>query len=376
MPAPIRFAVILASVGLAGCQSGPLAVVPPPLARPAPDVEVVEVSSEIATPSHPVFYFRDAKDQSSLLAYDWSGVLKGTLRVSASEPYGVSPSADGTHLLLLHGHLTSGGRVLGHTANGKWAGVNAHLCAFLNRVGGPPVSAPRQVGPNTFVYDAIPGTLFYESLDGSSRRVLDFGQFGRHGGPTVLACSAANDRAVIAGSFVGTMSGLEVVRLSDGKVIAHGPNPPQLGPDGTVVSADGTLLGIGSTGGISVPGGTNAFTVYSLPENGKVARIAGGGIEAFSADDTRALIVEDTGGSNERRTYQLINLVTSRSLWKAELSPGTVLTRPGSGDFLVASRSFEPSLTRANGNDPFEDVWLVSADGSARLLLKHVPPLT
>jgi hypothetical protein len=180
---------------------------------------------------------------------------------------------------------------------------------------------------------------------------------------------------VIGGSFVATISGLTLVRLSDGHVISQQLGQAHAGPDGTLVSPDASLLALGSTGGVSMPG-ADAFTIFRIPGNEVVAQIAGSGIEAFSADDTRVLTVEDIGGSNEHRQYQVIDIATGRSTWNAVLSPGTVLTRPGSGDFLVASRSHEPSRTRANGLDPFEDVWLVAADGSAHLLLKHASPLS
>ena len=375
MPGLLRIALLAVGIALTACQSAPFASANPQLARPAPNVEVVAVSSEIASPSRPVFYLRDQKDSNRLLAYDWGGVARGSLTVSSSEPYGVYPSADGTMLLLMHASVTSGGRSLGRTTNGRWAGDNAHLCAFLNRIGGPPGYAPRQVGPNSFENYATPGTLFYESVDGSSRRVLDYGQFGSHGGPVVLACSASNDRAVIGGSFVADVSGLQVIRLSDGKVVGLGPSRPTTGADGVMVSADAKLIAIGSTAGISVGAAGDAFSVYRISDNTKIAHITGGGLAAFSADDSRALIVEDVGGSNERQQYQLIDIASSRPLWSAVLTPGIVLARPGSGDFLVGSTTREISATNPNAYDSFEDLWLISADGSARLLLKHVSPI-
>jgi hypothetical protein len=38
------------------------------------------------------------------------------------------------------------------------------------------------------------------------------------------------------------------------------------------------------------------------------------------------------------------------------------------------SHERDASKTWQNGNDPFEDVWLVPANGTARLLLQHVVP--
>jgi hypothetical protein len=366
---------LLVSWVLASCQNGAVATGYAPLPGPTPDTDVIAVSPEIASADHPVFYYRDAQDPNRLLAYDWTGTLRGAVVVSASEPIGVTPSADGRFLLVTGGHLTSGGKVLGRVSRGIWAGDGEHLCSFLNQLGGPGLPRTRQLSANSFETIATPATFFYESVSGETRRLLDYGEFAPHGGPAIVACSAANDRAVIGGSFVASLSGLEMIRLSDGHVVSKQLGGAHRGPDGTLVSPDGTLLALGSTGGVSMPG-ADAFTVFRIPGNEIVAQIAGSGIEAFSADDTRLLTVEDVGGSNEHRRYQVIDLASGRSIWSAVLSPGTVLTRPRSGDFLVASRTHEPSRTRANGLDPFEDVWLVSADGSAHLLLKHASPLS
>jgi hypothetical protein len=255
-----------------------------------------------------------------------------------------------------------------------WAGDNAHICTFLNQLGGPGAPRTRQVSANELEGLNTPGALFYQSAQGQARHILDFGTFTPHGGPTVLACNAKTNRAVVAQSFVAELMPIEVVRLADGHVIGTGPRRPSSGPAGVIVSQDGTLVGLGSSVGYgSGPGAS--FTVYRLPSNEVVRQIAGGGIDAFSSDDTRLVIAEDVGNSSERQHYQLIDLANGATLWSADMSPGTVWTRPGTGDFLIASRTWEPSKTRPNGNDPFEDVWIVSADGSARLILKHASPI-
>ena len=66
--------MLAAGICLTACQSAPFASATPQLAKPAPNVEVVAVSSEIASPGRPVFYLRDTKGANRLLAYDWAGV--------------------------------------------------------------------------------------------------------------------------------------------------------------------------------------------------------------------------------------------------------------------------------------------------------------
>ena len=348
---------------------------PPVIPGPSPDAVVIAVSPTVASPDHPVFFYRDPNDRLRLLAYDWNGVLRGQVIVSASGPYGVYPSADGTMILLTGATVVSGGRSLGQINNGMWAGDNAHVCVFLNTLGGPGAPRIRSVSANELEGTDTPGSLFYQTVGGQSRRILDYGSFSDHGGPAVLACSAKTDRAVVVQTFVAQASNLQMVRLSDGHIIYQRPGASLSQPGGLVASEDGTLLAEGSTASGWSGQGQDSFVVYRIPSNQVVARIAGGGAVAFSADDTRVLTVQYLNGGNQSGRYQVIDLATLKPLWSAVMSPGTVLARPGSGDFLVASRTWEPSRSRPNSNDPFEDVWLVPAAGPARLLLEHASPL-
>jgi hypothetical protein len=338
-----------------------------------PDAEVVAVSSGIASPANPVFYYRDATDSHRLVAYDWSGKRRGEIEVAASEPYGLYPSADGTMILLSHAHVLSGGRSVGLLSTGTWAGDDDHICAFLNELGGRGSPRSKQISANDSEGIDTPGWLFEQSVSGQSKRVAAYGSFGPHGGPVVLACNAQLGRAVIAQSFVAQQSGIEVLDLSSGQVLYRYTQTQAAQPAGVVVSEDGSLLAEGSTA--STLKGNDSFVVHRLPGGSVIAQISGGGAVAFSSDNTRVLTVQYLNGSNQAGRYRVVDLATSRIVWSATLSPGTYLTRPGTGDFLIASRTYEPSATRPNGTDAFEDVWLVPADGSALMLLKHAVPI-
>jgi hypothetical protein len=91
---------------------------------------VVAVSSAIASVDHPVFYYRDPDNAHRLIAYDWDGIRRGAIDVTASEPYGVYPTADGRMLLLMHAHVASGGQPVGKVASGAWAGRGADQSAL------------------------------------------------------------------------------------------------------------------------------------------------------------------------------------------------------------------------------------------------------
>jgi hypothetical protein len=197
--------------------------------------------------------------------------------------------------------------------------------------------------------------------------VAGHGAFTSHGGPSVLACDAEADRAVVFESFTG--SNIRMLRLSDGEVIYQHPETRA----GVLVSRDGSLLAEGATSGHTQ--GTS-FVVYRIPSGEEVARIAEGGIVAFSDDNSRVVTVRYLGTSNEFGRYRVVELATGRVVWERVLSPGNVFTRPGSADFIVGGSSWEPSGAPDGRRDRFEDLWFVPEDGPARLLLEHSSPVS
>ncbi len=342
----------------------------PPLPGPTPNAEVVRVSEEIATSDDPVFYVRDPEDRERVIAYDWEGQWKGALIISSSEPYGFHPSLDGTVVLLAYAdaHIRSGGEAVGTVSVGGWSGDNEHLCVFLNELGGPGAARQRQISETMFEGQPTAARLFLQNLSGERRPVIDFGAFNFHGGPALLACDTESDRAVIAESFVGHLSNLRMVRLSDGKVIYEHPETSA----GFVASRDGSLLAEGSTAG-NILG--SSFVVRHIPGGEEAARITGGGIVAFSDDNSRVLIVQYLNRSNEFGRYRVVDLATSRVIWERLLAPGNVWTRPNSSEFIVGGSSWEPSGAPDGRRDRFEDLWLIPEDGRAQLLLVHTSPV-
>ncbi len=372
MRLPTPFLLLVLAVGIGACGGGSLGIGSqyPPLPGPNADAEVVAVWDAIASPSRPAFYTHDDTNSHRLIAYDWTGNRRGELTIAASEPFGVYPSLDGTVILLTHGHIVSGGKAVGKVARGTWAGDNRHLCAFLNERRGPGAPQERKVSANQYKGRSPVAALFLESATGDVRRVMGFGSFGQHGGPQVLACNTAADRAVITETFVGVQSSPRLIRLSDGQVTYQQTSQESGRAQGFVASDDGSLLAEGSTSSLY----GDSFIVRALPSGDVVAQVSGGGVVAFSGDNTRVLTVKYLNGSNEFGEYRVIELATGRVVWSALLSPGTHLTRPGSSDFIVGSTIWEGS-TPGKARNRFEDVWLVPASGEARLLLKHSPPI-
>src|SRR5205085_11162693 len=110
------FALDVTAVVVAGCASSrstppadpqsPTASERPPVSpaapQPADDQWVVAVPATTASTANPVVWFGDASDDHLLVAYDWSAHIAGTMRLSATEPFGVTQSPDGTRLVLTH----------------------------------------------------------------------------------------------------------------------------------------------------------------------------------------------------------------------------------------------------------------------------------
>lgn len=327
---------------------------------------VAEVPAAVASPARPVFWALEAPESHVLVAYDWQGVRRGTVTVEGAG-FGVLPSPDGTRLLLLNAESVHGARLIGHAPWGIWADDDSHVCAF----GGPggqlaqdsPARAP-----------GGPAALYITDVTTSeSRKVIDDGRFGEMGGPVILACSVPQDRAVVATSFVGQISGAVRLRLSDGVSRPVSLRGPGAGPDGVVVSNDGRYLGERSTAGTFTGSGSGDHFTISATAGAGVLREIPGGIVAFSDDDSRVLTVTFKN-SNMSGVYRLVDWQSGAVVWTMTVEPGTVLTQPRSGSVLVANRMYEPSTIRPNGNDAFEDIWIVQADGRATEVLRHVPP--
>jgi hypothetical protein len=357
-------AILLSSCGQAGASGSTTAA-----AVPMEDEWVVATSPSIASSAHPVVWFRDYTDDHLLVAFDWSGRAVGSMRVRASEPFGALQSPDGTALVLLHAQPSSGGTVVGHTKGQvSWARDSSHLCAFLTQGGDvyqptlTPATPPAP--PGEFIgYGAI-GALFIDTIaPPQSRRIETFGTFGDHGGPTVLACSIPDARAIVGNTFVATTSQVHAINLNTDASVGAPGFGSQTGniAQGIVASADGRLVGLGSTAGIGWE--HNSFIIRAVDTGGTLASLPGA-IVAFSDDDSRVLTVAYLASSNgSAGRYSLIDWRSGHVVWSAELNVSTAVVRPGTGDMLLEPWTYRP-VPGANRSQPFTVPLVVHADGS------------
>jgi hypothetical protein len=339
---------------------------------PSPqDQWVVEVPSTVASAENPAIWFRDRTDDHLLVAYDWKGDQVGSIRLSYSQPFGALQSPDGTALVLMYAQPASGATVVGR-ADGDvtWARDSSHLCSFRQ-----PSGADFLALGTTLQGSGEPGALFVDDpATGASRRVMRFGTNNPMGGPTVLSCSVPDDRAVVGQSFTGQVSSLHVVTLATGESAAFSPQPPPSAPalQGVVASADGTLIGEGSTAGTWA--NTNQFTVYDSSTGTALATVPNG-IVTFSDDDRRVLTVEYLNNSDQEGIYRLVDWRTGAVLWSDQLAPGSFLTRPNSGDVLVEPNSSWGPVSGLQGTrQPYTTPIIVRPDGTT-LQLPEVRPL-
>lgn len=330
---------------------------PPPTPMPTSTV-IAAVPATIASASHPVvWYWESGTGNDVLVAFDWNGRRAGELKGSGG-PSIIAQSPDGTRLAVFGSTRFAGAPVIA-TVPGlqvTWGRDDEHLCVWLPTDGKPLDGRSDQV--------TVPASLWVDDTAGHARKVIDHAQWFVHGGPTALACSVPDDRAIIGTTFTSSVYGMLTVRLSDGRSTA---TPPLTQPYGGVVaSRDGRYLASGSVGGTSSDSG---FDIMDTVTGAHLAHLTGV-LVGFSDDGTRALV---TGVVNDTRPpahYSLIDWRTGKVYWSGALHFGTVLTRPHSGDFLLGNPVPEGGPEGALGY-ALENPIIVHADGSVATVQGH-----
>lgn len=358
-----RVAVLVAALSLAACSRVPVAPASAPsptpwdsptMTPPAADAlqqRILQVPQGVLPAGTPVFWYRDSPHSSQLVAFDWNGHRAGTLRIDSDAPLGVDPSPDGTRFIVFGAHSITNVPVLLRLAGqATWARDNEHLCEWRPRDGRPL--------DGRSMHAMVPGSLWLDAVSSATRKVADYGQWGPHGGPAALACSVPDDRALLANTFVAAALDVRTLRLSDGRMAAtpvHGFND-----GGTAASRDGRYLAIGDAGG-SWSG--RGFDVFDSGTGERLAHVDKVQLVAFSDDDSRTLVLTFLGTSTEVARYSVIDWRSGHVYSSITLSPGTVLTRPHSGDFLVGDARYV-DVPGTNRRESSEDAWILRGDGT------------
>jgi hypothetical protein len=265
-----------------------------------------------------LFYVRDPGNAHGLIAFDWNGQRRGSLKLPTwVEISRLRQAPDGSGFLLDPGtpgdyaaYFDRAGRVLFETddqtfVSQVWADDSAHVCVVA------------QYGNRLLT--RVPGQPDHEV------------QAGLGGELTLEACSLRTD-TVIAGS----QSELDVLRLSTGRLVRSVPTT------GTAVaSTDAAYVAVPADGAAPV-------SIYKVSDMSKPVAQVVGDLQplAFSGDDSLLLTALGDNG-----VVRAIAWRTGKVAW-TEASPratlGFVLPRPSDAEFLLYL-STGAALVRADG---------------------------
>jgi hypothetical protein len=202
--------------------------------------------------------------------------------------------------------------------------------------------------------------LFFGPLRGPLHRVGPAGPAGARSGLGIIACSVANDRAVLADNGMGGTTLARVISLSTGRVLFE---RSYAGLSLSVISSrDGRFLAeqIPSYDAQGQP--TGAVTLIRRTLDGRaLARIENQRVLQFSWDGMRVV----TGPLFTRREVAILEWQTGKVLWRL---PGELAT-DSFPRVLAIPQPNGPTIAIAFGSQPrngdVDQLWLVSADGDA-----------
>jgi hypothetical protein len=283
----------------------------------------------------PLVYVGDPNHAGWYIGVDWTGRPRGTLKLSA--PLGPAqtllPAPDGSAFMIppfkgLRGaFLDRLGRPIADSDLGyermTWADDSAHVCTLDYR------DRQWHIGLKT------PGTTATVHPVAIDPSVVQSGIIAIQ----FAACSAANDRAVLAYNYFGRPTELYVVRISDATVLLHQSHPAGV-LAGITASEDATLIAENSSK-------SSGYLMGAPAANTIVRRVSGGsvlakldpsfGVVAFSRDDSLALVSTSPLAAEAPTNVALVRLADGAVLWHQETSEpyGGRWVRPDGSDIAI-----------------------------------------
>src|ERR1700682_5140192 len=267
-----------------------------------------------------------------LVAVDWHGNLAGTAYPTSIVLMQQAP--DGSVLL---------------TKDGGY--VDSHGVAAGD---GPSISLIADDNRRICKLDSGQSWLMTGPLRGPMRRVAPMGPTGPRGGLDIAACSATNDRAVIAEYGMQGAAAIRVFALSTGRLVYQ---RSYAGASvGVISSRDGRYLAeqnstVDAQGQVSA-----AFTIIRRTLDGRiVARLDNQRVLRFSWDGIRVVTV----GVFTLDDVRLVDWQTGNVVWRANAGrPAFVIAQPNGTAVAIALGS----LDRGGLAD---QLFIVGADGQA-----------
>jgi len=309
----------------------------------------------------PLVYVQDPSNSSWLIGFDWTGKPRGTVKLSQPlDPLGrLSQSPDGSafgyagfkggsaQFFDRLGQPITGASSLSYQDQ-MWADDGRHLCTldYGGRQWNLGLRLPGAAAPSTRVVAIDP-------------RIVQSGIIAI----SFAACSAKNDRAILAYSYMGRPTDFWVVRISDGKIVTHRTYPADQLVNVTA-SLDGALVAENSaesTGQFAPAAPTTV--IRRLSDMATLTKLApSNGVVGFNSDDSLALVTTTPWASGIATHLALIDVQTGNVLWRSD---GTeeftgFLAEPNGRDFALMMQAPDDSSLH-----PSVDVVIVHSDGTS-----------
>jgi hypothetical protein len=302
----------------------------------------------------PLLYVHDPKHPTWLIGYDWTGQPRGTVKLSDAQPnIGMAPDgqsfaigldAKGGNWQFLDrlGQPVAAPSTLPGAYSTLWADDNQHVCSM------------------TFDQQTLDYTLWTAVPGQPIKRVMVVAHDPSVGqtGVSLAACSFKNDLAIAVRTTISSPTETWIVRLSDGKVIAHNTYAGALA--NVVASTDGAYTAENSSvsSGQTGPGATS--TVIRHVSDGSVVATLDPTIAVlgFSGDDSMVLVTRVPWVGP--LTHLAVFDVAGHEVWSDDgtATYGGFVAMPGGRDFALTYRS-----PTAQAPEP-TTIFIVHGDGS------------
>jgi hypothetical protein len=295
--------------------------------------------------STPVILYHDPANFDQVDGVTWDGKTEGRLGTGVTS--GGSGNPQGAYYTTMTDIRDRSGNVIAPYSPKLgtifWADDGAHFCDVIR-------TASRDTSGR--------GILRIGSPNQPTRNVAQVGMFGpatsNAGGPVVIACSPAADRAVVyqaGGQGVGVVD-FWVIQLSSGRTLWTGAGGAWI-----AASHDGRYVALNSA-----PGEPTA--IYS---DGAVAAHSPSTVFAFSWDGTLAVVASSFGSAPS-----IVDWRTGQTIWSCpnnQFKYWQAFPEPGSSHMAIGV--LDPAYPQTGGFAPV-DLFVVGANGGVVFERKNV----
>lgn len=350
---------ILVVAGLMSTRFAHRTTVPVPAATPK-SLPVADYGPPPA--GVPLVYVPDPNHSSWLIGFDWSGKPRGTVKperpIDPNRKLIQAPDGSAFLYAAFKGGVEQFFDRLGRPLTGQnssltfqsqmWADDSRHLCTLD--------SASRQWRVGLRLPGAAPTSTRVVALDPTIARsgILAV---------SFAACSVRNDRAILTYSYSGRASQFWIVRISDGKILAHRTYPAdQVG--NITASVDGAWIAenSGKSSGQVAPAAPSTI-IRRASDLAAIATLDPTfGVVGSNGDHSLALVTTTPWASGIATSLAVMNVQTGAVLWRSDGKEefAGFLAQPKGLDLAVMLKGPEDSSL-----DPPLNLVIVHSNGAA-----------